>query len=99
MYTLANVVAAHIAGVALAWWLISPNSPLVNAVTAAVLILTAAWIRLVVARRNRKLASDYENLTPHLITHGGVWGEARWDRRSRRQDEPGGAETRAGNSA
>ena len=97
MYTLANVVAAHAAGVAVAWWLISPNTVLVNIVTAVALALTIVWIRFVVARRARRLASDFEDLTPNLITHGG-FGPARWDRRSRRQDELGGSETRAGNS-
>ncbi len=97
MYTLANVVAAHLAGVAVAWWLISPNTVLVNTLATAALALTIVWMRFVVTRRARRLASDFEDLTPNLITHGGL-GSARWDRRSRRQDEPGGAETRAGNS-
>jgi hypothetical protein len=91
------VVAAHAAGVAVAWWLISPNTIFVNIVTTAALVLTIVWIRFVVARRARRLASDFEDLTPNLITHGG-FGPARWDRRSRRQDELGGSETRAGNS-
>jgi hypothetical protein len=97
VYTLANVVAAHAAGVMVAWWLISPNTVLVNAVATSVLVLTVVWMRFVVSRRARRLASDFEDLTPSLITHGG-FGPARWDRRSRRQDEPGGIETRAGNS-
>lgn len=97
MYTLANVLAAHAIGVVAAWWLISPNTKLVNAVASAVLAATVLWIRLVVARRARRLASDFEDLTPNLITHGG-FGGTRWDRFSRRQDEPLGAETRAGHS-
>ena len=97
MYTLANVVAAHAAGVAVAWWLISPNTALVNVVATAALVPTVLWIRFVVARRARRIASDFEDLTPNLITHGG-FGPARWDRFSRRQDEAGGGETRAGNS-
>lgn len=97
MYTLTNYVAAHLVGVAAAWWLISPNTRLTNAVAIVALALTIVWMWLVVARRARRLASDFEDLTPNLITHAG-FGWARWDRRSRRQDEPGGAETRAGNS-
>jgi len=97
VYTLANVMAAHVVGVAAAWWLIAPNSTLVNVVALAALALSLVWFRFVVVRRARRLASPYEDLTPNLITHGG-FGPARWDRRSRRQDEPRGAETRAGNS-
>ena len=97
LYTLANVVMAHAVGVAAAWWLIAPNTPLTNILAAAALALTLAWWRLVVVARARRLASDHEDLTPNLITHGG-FGPARWDRRSRRQDESLGAETRAGNS-
>jgi hypothetical protein len=97
MYTLANAVAANAVGVAAAWWLLSPKTVLANAAGAVLLALVVAWMRLVVARHARRVASDFEDLTPHLITHGG-FGDPRWDRRSRRQDEPGGAETRAGNS-
>jgi hypothetical protein len=97
VYTLANVIAVHIAGGAVAYWLLVPNSPVVNAVTAGLLALTVAWFYFVVAPRARRLTSPHEDLSPNLITHGGL-GMARWDRRSLRQDEPGGAETRAGNS-
>ena len=97
MYTLANWAAAHAVGVVAAWWLIRPNTVATNVAATTALVLTIFWMRFVVARRARRLASDFEDLTPHLITHAG-FGWARWDRRSRRQDEPGGAETRAGNS-
>ncbi len=98
MYVLANVVAAHAVGVVAVWWLYSPSNTVVNVVAATTLVLTVLWIRLVVMRRARRLASDFEDLTPNLITHGPPLG-CRWDRRSRRQDEVLGAETRAGNSA
>jgi hypothetical protein len=97
VYVLANVVAAHLVGVVAVWWLYSPSRPLVNIVAAVTAVLTVLWIRLVVVRRARRLASEFENLTPNLITHGPPLG-CRWDRRSRRQDEILGAETRAGNS-
>jgi hypothetical protein len=97
VYTLANAVAAHIAGGVFAWWLLAPNTPVLNAIAAVALALTVIWMRLVWVRRARRLASDFEDLTPNLITHGG-FGFARWDRRSRRQDEVMGAETRAGHS-
>jgi len=84
-------------GAAAVWWLFSPNTLLVNVVATLLLALTVLWMRLVVARRARRLASDFEDLTPNLITHGG-FGPPRWDRRSRRQDEILGAETRGGNS-
>ena len=95
MYTLANWLMAHLVGVIAAWWLIAP-SPTVNAVAAVTLGLTLLWMRFVWVRRARRLASDYEDLTPNLITHGGVGSDSRWDRRSRRQDEIYGAETRGG---
>jgi cation transporter-like permease len=88
VYTLANVLAAHAVGVAAVWWLFSPNTVLVNVVATLLLALTVLWMRLVVARRDRRLASDFEDLTPNLITHGGM-GPARWDRRSRRQRRGG----------
>ena len=97
MYTLANALAANLVGVAAAWWLLSPKTVPTNVAGAVLLVLAVAWMRFVVARHARRVASDFEDLTPHLITHGG-FGSPRWDRRSRRQDEPGGAETRAGNS-
>jgi hypothetical protein len=97
MYVLANVVAIHAAGAVAVWWLYSPSRPLVNIVGGVTAALTVLWVRLVVVRRARRLASEFENLTPNLITHGPPGG-CRWDRRSRRQDEILGAETRAGNS-
>lgn len=96
MYTLANWLMAHLAGVVTAWWLIAPNTPTLNVVAAVTLVLTILWMRFVWVRRARRLASEYEDLTPNLITHGGVGSESRWDRRSRRQDEVYGAETRGG---
>ena len=96
MYTLANWLMAHLVGVVTAWWLIAPNTLALNVVAAVMLVLTILWMRFVWACRARRLASDYEDLTPNLITHGGVGAESRWDRRSRRQDEVYGAETRGG---
>ncbi|MFH1330976.1 MAG: hypothetical protein ABIJ48_10050 [Actinomycetota bacterium] len=83
------MVTAHAAGFAVARWLIGSNPVLENVVATAALVLTVVWIRFVVAPRARRLASNFEDLTPNLITHGG-FGPARRDRRSRRQDEPGG---------
>jgi len=97
MHTLANVVFVHLVAAVAAWWLISPNTAIGNAVAAATLLLTVAWMRLVWQRRARRLASDFEDLTPNLTTHG-PFGGSRWDRRSRKQDEPLGAETRSGAS-
>jgi len=94
MYTLANWLMAHLAGVVTAWWLIAPNSLAGNVVAGVMLVLTILWMRFVWVRRARRLASEYEDLTPNLITHGGVGADSRWDRRSRRQDEVYGAETR-----
>jgi hypothetical protein len=93
MYTLANWLMAHLAGVVTAWWLIAPNTTTINVVAGVTLVLTVLWMRFVWVRRARRLASEWEDLTPNLITHG---PECRWDRRSRRHDEVYGAETRGG---
>jgi hypothetical protein len=95
LYTFANVVMAHLVGVIAAWWLFRPDTLSANITAGTTLVLTVLWIRCVVVKRARRLASDFEDITPNLITHGG-FGPARWDRRSRREDEVRGAETRAG---
>ena len=68
-----------------------PEYHSINVVAGVTLVLTILWMRFVWVRRARRLASEYEDLTPNLITHG---PECRWDRRSRRHDEVYGAETR-----
>ena len=84
-------------GAAYLWWLTAPLSSEASLALGAPLLVATGVLFWLMWRRSVRMRSDFEGLSPRLVTHGGFGaGGSRWDRRRSDRDEPEDFEAHVG---
>jgi hypothetical protein len=79
---LRNLLIVYGLGAGWLWWVYAPSPLPVTIVAGALLAVATGLAAHAARRRNRRRRSQWESISPRLITHGGAGlATARWDRR------------------